>query len=116
MASRLKSIFHPKYGPAHLFAMFPVLQACSSSTKNDEEAWHNKTPPIKRYSERNANGRFGVQKKKDFPARDEGKRIWAAKRKLSFTTDTENSPTKRATRSSAVCNYKCLFVLFLQLY
>ncbi len=67
MASLLKSIFHPKYGPAHLFAMFPVLQACSSSTKNDEEAWHNKTPPIKRYSERNANGRFGVRKRKIFP-------------------------------------------------
>ena len=111
MATLLKNIFRLKYSTAHLFAMLPVLGRLSPGLpENDKETLHNnnKTPPKNSFSERLVNGRFGRHsKKKDFTARDEGKRISAAKRKLDFCTDTENSPTKRQTRSSAVC--KCLF-------
>jgi hypothetical protein len=110
MASLLKNIFRQKYSTAHVLAVFPVLGGlCPSSSKNDKEAVqnNNKTPPKDRFSERNAYGRFGHSKNKDFAARNEGKNKWAAKRKLNFSTDTENNPAKRQTRSSAVC--KCLF-------
>lgn len=110
MATLSKNIFRLKYSTAHLFAMLPALGGLSLGLlENDKETLHNnnKTSPKNHYSERRVNGRFGHSKKKDFTVRDEGKRIWAAKRKLDFCTDTENSPTKRQTRSLAVC--KCLF-------
>ena len=110
MATLLKNIFRLKYSTAHLFAMLPVLGRLSPGLpENEKETLHNnnKTPPKNSFSERRVNGRFGHPKKKDFTTRDEGQRIWAAKRKLDFCTHTENSPTKRQTRNSAVC--KCLF-------
>jgi hypothetical protein len=62
MASFLKNILVQKYSTPHEFAVFAVLGGlCPSSAKNDKETLEdsNKTPPRKRFCDRNADGRFG---------------------------------------------------------
>ncbi|CAB3993776.1 Hypothetical predicted protein [Paramuricea clavata] len=70
-----------KYSTPREFAVFPVLGGlCPSSSKNDKETLedNNKTPPKKkRFSDRNADGRFGHFRNKNAAALKESREIWA---------------------------------------
>jgi hypothetical protein len=93
----VNGISFEKYFPSEV-----QYSSCVCSVpKNDKEALHNnnKTPPKDRFSERNANARFGHSKNKYFAARNEGKTN--GERNESLTLAQIQKTTPRSNKHEA---------------